>query len=39
MQLIVVLNTLEHLTPLLPDFVKHKVIRCGRMGQFGPTLV
>jgi len=38
MQLIVVLNTIEPLTPLLPDFVTHKVIRCGRMWQFSPTV-
>jgi len=34
MQLIVVLNTLEPLMPLLPDFVRYKVICCERVWQF-----
>lgn len=38
MKLIVVLNTLEALTPLLPDFAADKVIRCERMWQFSPTV-
>jgi len=38
MQLIVVLNTIEPLTPLLPDFVVHNIIRCRRMWQFSPTV-